>query len=95
MENNVKNLLPIGSVVRLKEGRKKVMVFGIKQTDTATSVEHDYIGVVYPEGNMGEQLQFFFEHDGIEEVVFRGYEDKERENFINRLSAFFDEKQKQ
>ncbi len=92
--SGIKDLLPIGSVVRLREGRKKVMVFGIKQTDTATGREHDYIGVVYPEGNMGEQLQFFFEHDGIEEVVFRGFEDQERENFINRLSAFYDEKQK-
>ena len=90
MNNNIRDLLPIGSVVRLKEGKKKVMVFGIKQTDKATGQEHDYIGVVYPEGNMGEELQFFFAHDSIEEIVFKGFEDKERENFINRLAAYYE-----
>ena len=90
MENNVKNLLPIGSVVLLKEGQKKVMIFGIKQTDKATNLEHDYIGVVYPEGNLGEELQFFFEHDSIAEVVFRGYEDEERDVFIARLAAYYE-----
>lgn len=90
MANNVKELLPIGSVVRLKEGKKKVMIFGIKQTDQGPNVEHDYIGVTYPEGNMGAELQFFFEHDSIEGVVFRGFEDEEREEFIGRLSAYYD-----
>ena len=88
--NNIRELLPIGSVVLLKEGAKKVMVFGVKQTDKATNEEHDYIGVVYPEGNLGEELQFFFEHDSIAEVFFRGYEDDERKAFIDRLSAYYD-----
>lgn len=91
MANNIKELLPIGSVVRLKDGKKRVMIFGIKQTDKGTNIEHDYIGVVYPEGNLGENLQFFFEHANIEEVVFKGFEDIERENFINRLYAYYNE----
>lgn len=90
MKNNVKELLPIGSVVRLKEGKKKVMIFGVKQTETEDNEEHDYIGVTYPEGNMGHEFQFYFEHDSIEEVVYRGFEDAEREDFINRLAAFYD-----
>lgn len=93
MKNNIRELLPIGSVVRLKEGKKKVMIFGIKQTDKGTNTEYDYIGVVYPEGNLGEELQFFFEHDSIDEVVFRGFEDKERETFIDKLSVYYDERQ--
>lgn len=91
MANIIKELLPIGSVVRLKGGKKRVMIFGIKQTDKGTGVEHDYIGVVYPEGYLREDLQFFFEHANIEEVVFRGFEDIERENFINRLFAYYNE----
>lgn len=92
MATNVKDLLPIGSVVRLKEGKKRVMVFGVKQTSKGSDEEHDYIGVIYPEGNMGEELQFFFDHDSIEEVVFRGYEDQERNNFINLLAKFYESK---
>ena len=49
----IKKLLPIGSVVLLEEGKKRLMIYGIKQTEQETQQEYDYIGVVYPEGNMG------------------------------------------
>lgn len=49
----VKDLLPIGSVVMLKDAEKPLMIYGIKQLDTDNpEVEYDYIGVLYPEGNM-------------------------------------------
>lgn len=47
-----KELLPIGSVVLLKGGIKKIMVTGIKpvsKDDDGTEQEYDYIGVIYPE----------------------------------------------
>ena len=93
MTNNIRELLPIGSVVLLKEGKKKSMIFGIKQTDKASGKEYDYIGVVYPEGNLGEQLQFFFQHENIDQVFFRGYEDEERNSFIEKLAAYYDNKE--
>lgn len=93
MKNNVRDLLPIGSVVSLKEGKKKAMIFGIKQTDKATGQEHDYVGVVYPEGNLGDELQFFFAHDNIDQVFYRGFEDEEREKFIAKLAAYYDAKE--
>ena len=93
MTNNIRELLPIGSVVLLKEGKKKAMIFGIKQTDKASGKEYDYIGVVYPEGNLGEQLQFFFQHKNIDQVFFRGYEDEERNSFIEKLAAYYDNKE--
>ena len=34
----VKELLPIGSVVLLKNGKKRVMIYGIKQTNNDTGV---------------------------------------------------------
>ena len=92
MKNNIRELLPIGSVVLLKEGKKKAMIFGIKQTDKSTNVEHDYVGVVYPEGNLGDKLQFFFEHENIDQVFYRGFEDEERERFISKLAAYYDNK---
>ncbi len=93
MTNNIRELLPIGSVVLLKEGTKKAMIFGIKQTDKASGKEYDYIGVVYPEGNLGEQLQFFFQHENIDQVFFRGYEDEDRSSFIEKLAAYYDNKE--
>ena len=90
---DIKELLPIGSVVLLKNGSKRVMIFGVKQTDTNTNTEYDYISVLYPEGNMGEAGQFLFNHSDIEEVYFRGCEDEEREKFIENLAKFYEENQ--
>lgn len=90
---NVKNLLPIGSVVLLKDGAKKVMIVGIKQTSIDENVEYDYVGVLYPEGFLGGEYQFMFNHADISNVFFRGYEDIERDTFIEKLAAFYDENQ--
>ena len=88
----VKELLPIGSVVLLKSGTKRVMIFGIKQTDNETGVEYDYISVLYPEGNVGEVGQYLFNHSDIAEIYFRGYEDEEREGFMEALDKFYKSK---
>lgn len=84
-----KELLPIGSVVLLREGSKKLMVFGVKQTDGNSGKEYDYSGVIYPEGNLGNDTWFLFDHENIEEVCFRGYEDGDRADFIGRLSDYY------
>ena len=88
----IKGLLPIGSVVLLEELKNKLMIFGVKQTDDSTGVEYDYIGVLYPEGNLGSDHQYLFNHEDIQEVVFVGYEDEERFDFIERLSDFYEKR---
>lgn len=85
----IKELLPIGSVVLLKEGKKRVMIFGVKQTNQETGIEYDYISVLYPEGNIGENGQYLFNHENIKEIYFRGYEDEERDTFIKNLAEFY------
>ena len=87
---DVNNYLPIGSIVLLKNANKKLMIFGIIQSDQSNkeSQEYDYIGVPYPEGNMGQEYQYLFNHDSIEEVVVRGFEDQERKDFIVRLDDY-------
>ena len=86
----IRELLPIGSVVLLKDGQKRVMIYGVKQTDTSTDKEYDYISVPYPEGNMGDESQFLFNHSDIEEIYFRGCEDEEREEFIENLARYYE-----
>ena len=89
MLDNVKDYLPIGTVVLLKEGNKRLMVFGIIQQDLKNKeVEFDYIGVPYPEGNMGVDHQYLFQHKDVKEVYFRGYEDIERQEFIFNLGQY-------
>ncbi len=86
----IKELLPVGSIVLLKDGEKRLMVSGIMQSDAATNdKEYDYLGVLYPEGHIGEDFQYLFNHEDIVEVFFRGYEDDERTEFLERLAEFY------
>ncbi len=86
---NVKELLPIGSVVLLKDGKKRLMITGVKQVNTEDNKEYDYIGVLYPEGYMGDVGQFLFDHEDIYEIYFQGFKDEERDGFISALDEFY------
>ena len=76
----VQELFPIGSVVKLRNGIRPLMIFGIKQTNLETNEEYDYIGV-----------QFLFNHEDIEEVISKGYTDETWEDFIKRMREFYKE----
>lgn len=82
--------LPIGSVVLLKNAMKKTMVIGIMPIvtkDDGKQKSYDYTGVLYPEGLLSIKASFVFNQEQITDVVFRGYENPEREDFIRRLEA--------
>ena len=85
---SVKDLMPVGSVVLLEGGTKKVIIVGIlqaKNQENGNTMIYDYLGVPYPEGYLGEESAFLFQHASIREVAFRGYDDEERETFLNLL----------
>lgn len=86
---NIKDLLPIGSVVLLDSGSKKLMIIGVKQTDISSGEEYDYLSVIYPEGFINEDTLFFFNHNSIDKVFYTGMHDEEREVFIEKLSDFY------
>jgi hypothetical protein len=68
------NLLPIGTVVKVKDFRKLLMIYGRNQIQTKTNTLFDYIAVPYPEGNLSEQFNVFLNRNRIEEVVHHGFE---------------------
>lgn len=84
-----KDLLPIGSVVLLKGGIRKLMIIGMKMAEKDTpDVVYDYVGVLYPEGFIGEEGHFLFNESDINDIIFKGYSNPEREELL----AFLDEK---
>jgi len=86
----IKDLLPIGSIVLLKDGEKRLMISGIMQSDVSgNGEEYDYLGILYPEGHIGDQFQYLFNHSDINEIVFRGFEDSERSDFLEKLSKLY------
>lgn len=83
-------LLPIGSVVLLRGGTKKLMIIGIKPVAAEKPDEiYDYIGVVYPEGFLSNEYNFLFNHGDICDVVFTGYHNVEREEFMQALNQAY------
>lgn len=81
----MKKLLPIGTVVTLKEGKKSLMIIGIMQKDDEDKV-YDYIACVYPEGYINSELFFLFNHEDVENVRFVGYIDAESQAYMQFLS---------
>lgn len=92
MMENMMELYPIGTVIRLRGATKKVMIFGVCQTEKEKGEEYDYIGVIWPEGNIGNEGQILFNHKDIEEVLFTGYSNEERMTFLARLKKFYETK---
>jgi len=84
-----KNILPIGSVVKIKDLEKPVMIFGYLQK---CGVEHvkvvDYIGVPYPEGNIGPYAQIGFQRYDIVEILFEGYKTDDFTPWAERLEQY-------
>ena len=80
---NIKELLPIGSIVRLQNGQKRLMITG------ELDKQYDYLGILYPEGHIGGDFQYLFNHEDIDQIVFRGYEDPERQAFLEKLANFY------
>lgn len=81
MENKI---LPLGTVVFLEEGTKKVMVIGrgiiYKDQETDADVYTDYMGCLYPMGIDPKQT-IFFNRENIDKVIFIGLCDEEEERY--------------
>jgi Uncharacterized protein conserved in bacteria len=78
-------LLPVGSVVKVTNVVPKLMVIGILQKSKTRTKPYDYLAVAYPEGQFDQRLNVGFDHDDVEEVVHRGYEDDDRTAFMVAL----------
>lgn len=69
--DNIKDLLPIGSVVVLKDAEKALMIIGI--LPRSEEGVKDYIGVLYPEGYINSEMFLVFDHKDIDTILFRGF----------------------
>jgi len=81
--------LPIGSVVILKGGKKKVMITGYFSVE-GNNIDkiYDYNGCLFPEGYLRSDQTCLFNHEQIEEVFFMGLENEEQKKFKEWLLSF-------
>lgn len=67
-------ILPIGSVVKIRDVDTPIMIFGFfQETATKPGTVVDYVGVPYPAGNINMAYQLGFQMTDITEVLFEGY----------------------
>ena len=80
------DFLPLGSIVFLKGGDKKLMIYGRRQVEVESKEEFDYIACLWPEGNLDEEYTYLFNGVDIAEVVHQGYTDDEDLVFLEVLN---------
>ncbi len=80
-----KDYLPIGTVVLLKGGKKKLMITGFYVSAVGQSQIYDYSGCLYPEGIMSSKENGLFNHDQIDQIIYRGYDSEEEKAFKEKL----------
>ena len=77
--------LPIGTVVMLKGGQKRMMITGFLCSDGQDDKVYDYCGCLYPEGVIAADKTLLFNHDQIETVFYLGLRDEEETKFKEKL----------
>ena len=77
-------LLPIGTIVQLNGGTKKVMINGYySKTDKSNKI-YTYNGCIFPEGFM-DNIFCLFDKSDIKEIVYLGYESKELDEYREKM----------
>lgn len=87
MEGIGEKFLPIGTVVMLKGGTKRVMITGFCSMEESKSEKiWDYSGCMYPEGFLSSNQTCLFDHEQIEKIYYLGLIDDEEEEFKKKLN---------
>lgn len=97
MEGIGEKFLPIGTVVMLTGGSKRVMITGFCAVEeNKENKMWDYSGCMYPEGFLSSNQTCLFDHEQIEKVYYLGLIDDEEEEFkekLKQITQAFEEQQ--
>lgn len=81
-----KELLPIGTVVLLEGGNRKVMITGYSSKNNDEEKIYDYNGCIFPEGLI-ENIFCLFDNNQIIEVIYKGLENEEFKEFVEKEAS--------
>lgn len=91
MEDTSKKYLPLGTVVLLKGGNKKLMIIGFcAKSNSVKDKVWDYVGCMYPEGLISSNMTYMFNNENIEKVFYWGLTDEEEKSFKKNLDKAMD-----
>lgn len=83
--------LPIGTVVMLKGGIKRVMIIGFCASEENSTDIYDYSGCLYPEGVLSSNALCMFNHDQIDKIYHMGLSDEEDVEFKKELNKILEQ----
>lgn len=70
--------LPIGTVILMKDATKRLMITGYCSSTPENSEKvYDYVGCLFPEGNLAGDEVALFNHDQIGNILHMGLDDQE------------------
>lgn len=86
------NILPIGSIVYLKDGSQKLMILnrGVTINQNGEDVLFDYSASFYPIGLNPKQI-FYFNQEDIDQVIFEGDSDCDEKRFAELYKKWLSE----
>lgn len=80
--------LPIGTVILMKDATKRLMITGYcSSTPDNPEKVYDYVGCLFPEGNLAGDEVALFNHDQIGNILHMGLNDEEFVDLNNQLHA--------
>ncbi|MBB5183585.1 DUF4176 domain-containing protein [Catenisphaera adipataccumulans] len=77
----MKDLMPLGTVVTLHKGRKRLMIIGRIQNKVGEKAIYDYAGCLWPEGLIDSSHFYLFNQEDIEYLYYIGLQDAEEFNY--------------
>lgn len=84
---NYDKYLPIGSVIMLKGGKKRIMIVGFCSISRENKNKiYDYSGCLYPEGLISTDQVLLFDHSQIDKIYHIGLVDDEEKKFKIKLN---------
>lgn len=84
----MRDFLPLGSVVSLKNAKKKILIIGRFQI--CEGKPYKYSGVLYPDGFLGADNLFIFNEADIANVDFVGFKNEEEEQYTEALKEYIE-----
>ena len=91
-EMEKKAYLPIGSVVLLKDAKKRLMIYGRKKYVKSEGKEYDYLGCLYPQGVLDNKEVVLFNQEDIQMIYFIGFQDLEELQFRKMMHEYDESK---
>lgn len=77
----MKELLPLGTVVTLKQGKKRLMIIGRLQNKVGSKIVYDYAAVLWPEGLIDSSHFYLFNESDLQTLYYIGLQDTEEFNY--------------